>query len=513
MSLLAEIKRRKVVRVAVAYIGIGWLIVEVLSTILPTFEAPAWPSKAAVLVILAGFPLAIGLAWALEVTPEGIRREGRADGSENNRSGEAADPLPRSVAVVPFADLSRERDNEHFTDGLTEELLNALTRIPEVRVASRTSCFAFKGKDLPLGAIAEQLGVGHVIEGSVRKSLSRIRITAQLIDAASDSHLWSESYDRELDDIFAIQGDIAQQIAKALRVTIEPEDLLHPTTENARAYDFYLRGRGAFEAKGRNEVEYAVQMFTRATEVDTDFVKAWNGLALSCANQVIYQGLEHHLAAAERASLRALELAPNDPEVHATRGFVLIAQERYADAEEAFERSLAIDETTAAAYHYYARASFHEGRLDKALELFGKAATHDPDDGESVLLSAALLDKKGDDEGARRIAREGLARAQRYLRTNSHSQRAHYLGARAWLILGEREQAREWAKRALEIAPDDPSTSYNVACVYAHLGDVERAIESLQRSIASRSWIENDPDMDPLRDDPRFQAYLESLEP
>jgi len=207
-DFIEELKRRKVIRVVVAYIFVGWVLIQIAETTFAPIGLPPWTLTLVIVLVILGLPLAAILAWGFDITPEGIAKE------DGGRLQTATADGP-SIAVLPFPDMSAEKDQEHFCDGLTEELLNVLTRIPKLRVASRTSSFAFKGKEINLKEAAEKLQVAHILEGSVRKSGTKIRVTAQLIEASSDSHLWSETYDRELDDIFAIQDDIAAHILEA----------------------------------------------------------------------------------------------------------------------------------------------------------------------------------------------------------------------------------------------------------------------------------------------------------
>ena len=220
MSIFKELKRRNVFKVAVAYIIVAWLVLQVSDTLVPALHLPEWFHSGVAFVLIIGFPIAIVFAWAFEITPDGIQRDiGDSATTESLKTVETSDVEDdKSIAVLPFANMSDDNEQEHFCDGLTEELLNVIANLPNLRVASRTSCFAFKNKSVNLGAVAEKLHVAHILEGSVRKNGNNIRITAQLIEASTDSHLWSETYDRQLDDIFAIQDDIAKRILNALKL-------------------------------------------------------------------------------------------------------------------------------------------------------------------------------------------------------------------------------------------------------------------------------------------------------
>jgi len=300
MSLFAELKRRNVVKVGAAYLLVAWLVVQAASIGFPAFDAPPWALRVFILVLLLGFPIAVVMAWVFEMTPEGLKVEPAPMGTKRIvgvalvlaalavlwyyrgqptvrdsaiPQGEVgavapAPPkeLPKSIAVLPFVNMSADTSNEPFADGISEELLNVLVKVPGLGVASRTSSFAFKGRELGAGEIAKQLKVSYILEGSVRKAGDKVRITAQLIDAVHDRHLWSETYDRELTDIFAVQGEIANAIVGALRGELDgakpaPKVEVQADTQNMQAYELYLKARENFIA--RRELPETVKMFER----------------------------------------------------------------------------------------------------------------------------------------------------------------------------------------------------------------------------------------------------------
>ena len=369
MSFFDELKRRNVVRVGLAYGIAGWVFLQVADLVLQNIEAPSWVIQALMLFVLLGFIAAVVIAWAYEITPEGIKRESAVDRSQSivghtgkkldriiigflvlavavllvdrsmsppqtgpepfsedatvqesqagdDKTSFQVEPLPGdpSIAVLPFADMSPEQDQGYFSDGISEELLNLLVRVDGLKVASRTSSFAYKGSNQGLGEIASELKVDHVLEGSVRKADNRIRITAQLIDAKTDRHLWSESFDRELVDIFAIQDEIANAIVAALSAELgilqdTPLVSVTKATENLDAYDLYLKARGLFLA--RQQLEESIALYERAVELDPDFARAWEGLSAvySVVESWGFTGRDWDNLAAQAAK-RALELNP-----------------------------------------------------------------------------------------------------------------------------------------------------------------------------------------------------------
>ncbi len=508
-----ELRERRVIRVGIGYLVGAWLAMQLVDVIFPAMGLPDWSIALMLGILAAGFPLALILSWVFDVTPRGIQRTGgTAQPEVAETTYEVTSASGPSIAVLPFPDMSAEKDQEHFCDGLTEELLNVLTRVPNLRVASRTSSFSIKNKDVDLKAVAQKLQVAHILEGSVRKSGNRVRITAQLIEVATDSHLWSETYDRELDDIFAIQDDIAARILEALQCRLGIEQLADPTTQNPKAYEYFLRGRGYAISGGDRDRELAVEMFQKAVELDPGFIRAWIHLAEECAlNANFFSKDEKWRRLADQAADKAMQLAPDHAESFLARGHAHSASARFAESERDFRKALELDPTYGRAYHHLARAHYHQGHIEQALENFDKATECDPDDYESPLLATTMYYAAGDTDGARRVAEIGVKRAERILKDYPDNQRAYYLGSAGLFILEQHDRAKEWAEHALELNPDDPATRYNSACLFLKYGDTERALDCLENSVMSRSWIENDPDLAPLRDLPRFQAILAAL--
>lgn len=506
-EFIRQLRERRVFRVGIGYLVGAWLAMQLVDVIFPAMGLPAWSITLMLGILAAGFPLALILSWVFDVTPRGIERTGDTAASE---ATSAAGP---SIAVLPFPDMSAEKDQEHFCDGLTEELLNVLTRIPNLRVASRTSSFSLKNKEVDIKDAAQKLHVAHILEGSVRKSGNRVRITVQLIEVETDSHLWSETYDRELDDIFAIQDDIAARILEALKCRLGAERLPDPTTENPRAYEYFLRGRGYSISGSERDTHLAVEMYQKAVDLDPGFIRAWIQLAEQCAQLANYFSKDEkwrHLA--DQAADKAMNLAPDQAESFLAQGHAHSASERFAEAARALQKAVDLDATHGRAYYYLARAHYHQGNIEQALEYFDRATECDPDDYESPFLATTIYAAAGNTDAARRSAEIGVQRAERILEDYPDNQRAYYLGSGGLYELEQHDRAMEWAERALTLNPDDPATRYNSACLFVKYSDTERALDCLENSIVSRSWFENDPDLAPLRDHPRFQAILESLQ-
>jgi serine/threonine protein kinase/Flp pilus assembly protein TadD len=424
----------------------------------------------------------------------------------------------RSIAVLPFANMSPTAEDEYLSDGITEEIINALTKVENLQVVSRTSAFAFKGKNQDVRAIGEQLNVASVLEGSVQRSGNRLRITAQLVKASDGYHLWSERYDRDLEDVFAIQDEIAEAITGELQVILsetERKALTRVPTANINAYEYYLRGRQYFHQSRKKSLEYARQMFERAIEVDTGYALAYAGFADCCALlHMYYPTAGGNLEKADVASAKALQLDPESAEAHAARGFTLWQMGRNEDAVERFETAMRLDPKQFEARYFYARASFQKGDLEKAALLFEEAAGV-RQDYQACFFAAqshAALKHKAESEAAYRRA---LQVAQGHLELNPDDPRAATMCAVALCRLGDKQGGIEWAERALAIDPEDAGVRYNVACLYSLEGEIDRAIEALDAAIRAgfgrRDWIEHDPDLDALREDTRFKKLLSKL--
>ena len=513
-----ELKRRKVIRVAVVYAVVAWLIVEVASVMFPGLLLPDWSVRLVIGMAIIGFPIALVLAWAVELTPAGLK----LDTTDEQKPGdEAATLLERkvqkagfsSVAVLPFLNLSNDPDNEYFSDGMSEEILNLLCKLPQLSVASRTSSFSFKGKDVDMGMVAQQLGVDIILEGSVRRSNGRVRITAQLIDASCDRHLWSETYDRELKDVFAVQDEIAQNIVRALELSLSPAQKLsiekRLTTEHVEAYDFYLRGRHFVE---RGDVNFGQKMFAKAIELDPDYALAWAGAA-DCHSWrcMWFEDSADSKQRADECSLMALKLAPNQAEAHASRGFALTMNGKYAEAEAEFNSAIDLDPRLFEARYYSGRSYFAEGKFREAADAFTQAAAIRPDDVSTASMIGTALKSLGAVEEASKADEHSIKVSEKYLELNPDDALALSRFANQLIYLGELEKGIRKAARAYSIAPH--LCRYNVACVYVLAGKTDLSLDLLEEHAKAGAvqldWLDRDSDWDKVRDHPRFKAIRE----
>jgi serine/threonine protein kinase/Flp pilus assembly protein TadD len=445
---------------------------------------------------------------------------GQSTPSDTQTVPQPAVSAAKSVAVLPIANMSADPENEYFTDGMAEEIINALTKIQSLRVASRTSAFAFKGKNEDISEIGRKLKVSTVLEGSVRKMGNRLRITAQLVNVADGYHLWSERYDREMEDVFAIQDDISQAIVKALRVILSEGEKKQiekaRAAVNVEAYDYYLRGRQYFHQLRRKSLEYARQMFNKAIEIDPEYARAYAGVADSCSMLYMYfDAREFNIRQADIASQKALELEPELAEAHLARGIAVSISKRFDEAEQEFETAMRLDPKLFEAPYFYGRARISQGRFPEAVKLLERASLLRPEDFQAPQFLAIALKAAGLPEEGELAQRRALRLMEQRLELNPDDARAANLGAGALANLGEKKRAIEWAERSLAIDPDDPMLLYNVACTYCVVGEPERALTILERAVdkgfGHKEWIDHDSDLDGLRDSPRFKAIAQAM--
>jgi TolB-like protein len=423
-GLLGELKRRNVFKVAMVYLIASWLLIQVAETVFPALRLPDWTVTFVVVILAILFPIAVIFAWAFELTPEGLKKtaEVAPEASITPRTGQkinyviiailavavvflalthgsfrgdaehAADQGPdgpgagsRSIAVLPFVNMSDDKDNEFFSDGLSEELLNVLAQVDGLRVAARTSSFHFKDTDEDLRSIATKLGVDHVLEGSVRKSGNRIRVTAQLIKANDGFHLWSDTYDYEMDDVFRIQDEISLAVVDALKVNLlgeERQRLTKRATTNVEAHNLYLRGRQFLHLRTLESIEQAEKLFEQAVRMDPNYALAYSGLSDAISLLSTNHGLMPAETAYERTTPlleRAVDLDSESAEVWASRGLAELNVNRLDAAEIALKRAMELNPSYAPAYLWYASAlAGSPGREEEAIEVLRKTLEIDP---------------------------------------------------------------------------------------------------------------------------------------
>ena len=447
MSLLSELERRNVIRVAVAYSVTAWLVAQVAELAFDSFGAPDWVMKTLLFVLAVGLVFAIVFAWAYEITPEGVKREKDVDRSQSitNETGrklnytiigilaaalvfsvvthrwttgeiapaleetvDAAANVEKSIAVLPFVNMSDDPNNVYFSDGLSEELLNVLVKVEGLRVASRTSTFSFKGTDTPIPEIAEALNVAHVLEGSVRKSGDTVRVTAQLIDVKTDSHLWSETYDRKLEDIFVIQDEISAHIVDALKVALGASEVIATSgrpTNNLEAYESYLRGRHFWQLRGADNIRKSIELFTLATQADPGFARAWSSLAAAHITFPAYaqEPFMDHYPLAQQYASRALELDPTIADAHSVLGDLNRGLARWMEAEEHYLKAIELEPKNPTGHLWYAEHLASTGRGEAAHHYAMTSLELDPFNAGVNSVASLTSNFVGDLEQAKRL--------------------------------------------------------------------------------------------------------------
>jgi len=455
MRFFEELKRRNVFRVGIAYVISAWVLLQFVDLVLDNIQAPDWVMKVFMLALMVGFPLAIFFAWAFEVTPEGIKKEEDVDRS-HSITKKTANKLDRSIivvlviavvyfawdnfsstspqsestlqvaqqattvadaqksiAVLPFVNMSNDADNEFFSDGIAEEILNVLASIPDLKVAARTSAFTYKGSNTNIADIAKELGVNHILEGSVRKSGNQVRVTAQLIKADDGFHLWSANYDRELTNIFAIQDEIADSIAEALKVSLQLESGAAGNltgTNSLEAYELYLKGMSLWHQRTASGLSAAIDDFEAAISIDPEFAKAHAGLALTWSVIDGYKEMDSKITTANSkvAAERALTLDPESFEALAVLGAVARVEFQYELAVDFFEKAMAISPSYATAYQWFGGMLADMGDSNGSIAKYQKAWSLDPRGRIIGTNLAWRLSGVGRDQEALQVAQEVL---------------------------------------------------------------------------------------------------------
>jgi adenylate cyclase len=444
---------------------------------------------------------------------------GSQSGQDKPSATESTDKRPQiSVCVLPFVNMSGEPEQEYFSDGISEDIITDLSNVSALSVVARNTSFTFKGEALDVKEVAQKLGVSHVLEGSVRKAGNRVRITAQLIDGAKGDHVWAKRYDRDLTDIFAIQDEISQSIVEALKVTLLPAEkkaIETRGTSNVEAYNLYLMARQQWISgtvgNSRRE-ESIVRLCEEATNLDPDYAEAWALMAIAQLELRFTHGRDEiALPAAERA----LEINAGLPEAQCIKARYLEEEGKIEEAERQLQTALKLDPDSWEVNREIARMLFRRGRISEATPYFEKAASLMETDWHNVLMLSTCYQSIGDAAGVQRAAQLTIERTQRAVTSDPTNGTALAAGAYALAIFGQTDRAREWTRRALLLDPDNLNMHYNLACTMVRqLGDVGDALEALQPffdRINSPTWlrhVEFDPDLDPIRDNPRFKEMF-----
>lgn len=428
--------------------------------------------------------------------------------------------MSTKIAILPLEDSSSGVDQGYFGEGIADELLHTLSWAEGLRVTPLTSSMRFKGPDLDLKAAAAQLKAGIVLTGSAHHGSGRVSISVKLVDTANDRELWSETYERPLQELGVIEDDILHKVVEVLCLSAADAAKLTVRkgwTASTEAYDFYLRGLSFFRRYAPENIRRALEMFQRSLKADPQFARAWARLAECHAKFFMYHDASNreHVERANKASARAVQLAPDFARAHAACGVAYLMDKDFMHAEESFDKAVELNPRLFDAWFWHARACFQQGRLKKAIELFEKAAEVQPDDYQTPLLLRQAYLSLGMVDEAQAVARRGIQLAQEHLKLNRKDARATYLACGSMIQLGMYQQAMEWAGRALAIDPEDPMINYNVACCYAQAGEPDMALDCLEKAkgsgMVNAGWLKNDSDLFSLHDHPRFRQLLADL--
>jgi TolB-like protein len=595
MNVFSELKRRNVYKVAVAYAVVAWLLIQAASIFFPAFDAPPWVMKIFIIVIIFGFPVALIFSWAFEITPEGIKLESEIEPSKSitrrtgrkivavtialavvaaglfvyqlvqqrstitsrnpasaDRTEATATVAPnKSIAVLPFDNLSRDPDNAYFCEGVQDEILTRLAKVSDLKVVSRTSTQHFKSSPDNLPQIAKQLGVMHVLAGSVQKSNDHVRVNVQLINALTDAHLWAETFDRKLTDIFAVESEIAKSVAENLKARLNgraEEVLAARPTENPEAHELYLKGRYFWNRRNTASLRKAGDYFQQAIDLDPNYALAYAGLADVHSLLPIYAGTapKNDVPKALAAARKAVELDSNLAEAHTSLGNALLFNAQLKLAEQEFRRALELNPNYATAHQWLAECLFSQGRFPESLAENERAHELDP---LSLIINASYASSLGGvgryDDAVKQAHKtidfdpdlvpghqilgqiyedrgkldEAIAE---YRKANAlEPTPANFaMLAHAYTKTGRVAETRKILDKLTALSAQQYVGAYPLAIVHLALGEKEEALRLLEKSFAERDIllqglfgsIKMDKRLDPLRNDPRFQKLVERFD-
>ena len=580
MSFFAELKRRNVYKVAIAYVVASWALAQGLAQVLPVFDIPNWVVRLVVLLLIIGFPVALVLSWAFEITPEGIKRESDIDPSKSitrktgrkliaftvvaamiaagllvfqfARSKSSISPptsviTDKSIAVLPFENLSDDKQNAYFAEGVQDEILTRLAKVSDLKVISRTSTQHFKSAPEDLPQIAKQLGVMHILEGSVQKANDQVRVNVQLINAMTYAHLWGEIYDRKLTDIFAVESDIAKSIADTLQAKLSSSAehvLASRPTDNAEAHELYLKGRYFWNRRTGENLKKAADYFQQSIGKDPRYALAYSGLAdchvLLPAYPELGSNPRDELPKALEAARKAVELDDTLAEAHTSLARALASNLQLSAAMSEFKRAIELNPNYATAHQWFGECLQSQGRVEEALAELKRAQELDP---LSLIINSVLgfaFDTVGKSDEAMTQLHKTIEMDPNF--ANAHGMLGNVLEHRgqlkeavveyekcsgsdpidlaqlaaAYFLIGRKAEAQQLWDKLKSLSERQYVPAYSMAVVQLASGDKEGAIRLLEKSYedhapfdsADLGWILVDHRLDPLRNDPRFKKLI-----
>jgi adenylate cyclase len=507
-----EFRDRKVLKVALVYVLMAWGVMQVGQLLFEALQLPEGSYSLLVILVLLGFPMALVLAWAYEITPEGVKRDvvgtlEKHDGLDApalNLATKATEKDQARLAILPFADLSQEQDSARFCEGLAEEIQNELCKLDRLSVIARAQCTHYQHENTDITEVASELGVCAVLTGSVRHSSGDLRVSVQLVKASNGVDIWSHSFDFSSDDELHIQREVARRLADSVKATLAHHQGSGSADWNPLAFECFQKGMEYFRRRSARNNGYARQMFRKAIEHEPSYGRAWAGLAYTLGFE--YMSFNHCKSIrkkALRAARNARQLNASSVETQVARGIVKTMQGRPNHADMAFQEAVATDPDNFEAWYFNACNWLRQGKWARAIELLERAAECDEDDYQSVLLQSQLHVSLGNDAKATQSLVKGLERANASLDRRPDDYRALNLGALAYLQLGEEKMADEWMSRSLLNSPPDAIIEYNAACFYSLAGDYERSLKHLgnckKYGVFDEQWLKNDSNLTDVR--------------
>ena len=573
-NFFAELRRRNVYKVAIAYAVVAWLLLQAASILFPTFDAPPWTMKVFVAVIAFGFPIALIIAWAFELTPEGLKRTESADElpkksarghawiyivtiagaisvslfflGRYTSSKQSAELPAKSIAVLPFDNQNRDPDTDYLSDGIPESIINSLSQLPNLKVMSRNSVFHYKGKDMDAQAVAKELKVQAVLTGRMTQRGDGLSISVELINAQDNSEIWGQQYNRKLADVFAVQEEIAKEISEKLRLKLtgaERQQLSKRPTENLKAFQYYMQGRAYAQRRTREDLLQAIHYCEKAIEEDHNYALAYVGLSDAYENL----GLRGYIAPqegrrqADESARKALALDENLAESHAALGlaYVTFTPSNFPLGDRELRQAIELSPSLALAHFYLGNSLARQGRLDESLEEYLKARELDPL--SSIIargvatpyylkrdyVRALELLRQANELGPafsatweigvyiqNRLLNETLTELGKAKGERKNDSILIYDTGIVYAAQGKRAEALQIIKELEEMSGASLSQAHWIAKIYATLNEKELAFSWLERGLATGAigaFYKDDPVWDPIRSDPRFEALVEKM--